>query len=255
MKKAIIGILPSIQFSKNNNPYEDVYKFINNYGKRIIECGATPIGILLEAGNCNKDILDVCDGFLFPGGDRIEKAHYEIIEYAIKNNKPILGICLGMQAMACYSILKEYATIRNINPTPENLIDLRKKLQEENIYILKRLDKGHIHGEKIMNEEIEINNENLLKSKHSIKIIPNTKLHHCFKKSKQDIISLHSYAIYKTGNDFKTNATAEDNVIEAIEYIGNNWIIGIQFHPELEENNPIWKEFITQVNIRKQKEA
>lgn len=254
MKKAIIGILPSIHFSKNNNPYEDVYKFVNNYGKRIIECGATPIGILLEDGKCNNDILDICDGFLFPGGDKIEEAHYEIIEYAIENNKPILGICLGMQAMACYSRLKEYATIRNINPTPENLISLRKKLQEENIYMLKKLDKGHIHGEKIMNDEIEITNENLLKSKHPIKIIPNTKLHKCF-KSNQDIISLHSYAIYETSNDFKISATAEDNVIEAIEYIGNTWIIGIQFHPELELNNPIWNEFITQVNIQKQKEV
>ena len=130
MKKAIIGILPSIQFSKNNNPYEDVYKFINNYGKRIIECGATPIGILLEDGNCNKDILDVCDGFLFPGGDRIEKAHYEIIGYAIKNNKPILGICLGMQAMACYSILKEYATIRNIRSLSLRLVMRLKRLQK-----------------------------------------------------------------------------------------------------------------------------
>lgn len=249
MKKAIIGILPSIHFNKNN-PYEDVYKFVNNYGKRIIEQEAIPIGILLEDGKCNKDILDICDGFLFPGGNKIEEAHYEIIEYAIKNNKPILGICLGMQAIACYSRLKEYAEVRNLKPTPENLINLRKKLQEENIYMLKRLDKGHIHGEKIMNEEIEINNENLLKSKHSINIIPNTKLHKCFKKRKQDIISLHSYAIYKTGNDFKISAIAEDGIIEAIEYIGNNWIIGIQFHPELESNNPIWNEFIKQINNR-----
>lgn len=256
MKKGIIGILPTIKIGVNNNPYEDIYKFVNNYSTRIIEQGAIPIGILLKNGEINQDILDTCDAFLLPGGNKIDKIHFEILEYAIRMKKPVLGICLGMQAMSCYSILKEKAISKNIEATPENLITLRKKLQDENIYMLKQLDSGHIHGEKIMKEEIEVTKENLLKSTHSINIIPNTKLHKCFQVEKENIISLHSYVLYETGKDFKISATAEDGTIEAIEYIDDNqWIVGVQFHPELEENNPIWKEFINETNNRIKKEA
>ena len=122
--------------------------------------------------------------------------------------------------------------------------------------MLKKLNSGHIHGEKIMNEEIEITRENLLESIHSINIIPNTKLHKCFQVEKENVISLHSYILYETGKDFKISATAEDGTIEAIKYIDDNkWIVGVQFHPELEENNPIWKEFINEINNRIKKEA
>lgn len=252
MKKIIIGILPTIKLKENDNPYEDIYKFVDSYSTRIIEQDAIPFGILLNEGKINTDILDLCDAFLLPGGNRIDKTHYEIIEYAIKKNKPVLGICLGMQAMASYDILKEKAIEKNIEPSPENLITLRKQLQEENIYILKKLEVGHIHGEKIMNEEIEITRKNILDSKHSITIEPNTKLYDCYKKAKTDVVSLHTYTLNELGKIFKISATAQDGTIEAIEHIDDNlWIVGVQFHPEVEQNNPIWKTFIDEINKRK----
>jgi len=251
MKKIKIGILPTIKLNENDNPYEDIYKFVDSYSTRIIEEGAIPIGILLNNGKVNNDILDICDGFLLPGGNKIDKVHYEIIEYAIKENKPVIGVCLGMQAMATYSILKEKAISKNIEPTPENLITLRKQLQEENFYMLKKLESGHIHGEKIMNEEIEITRKNLLESKHPIKIELNTKLYDCYKETKVDVISLHSYILNEIGEYFKVSATAEDGTIEAIEHKDDNlWIVGIQFHIELEQN-PIWKQFINETYKRK----
>lgn len=44
--------------------------------------------------------LDICDGFILPGGITWNKADIEIIKYAFKVNKPLLGICAGMQALA-----------------------------------------------------------------------------------------------------------------------------------------------------------
>ncbi len=252
MKKAIIGILPNIKFKKNDNPYDDNYIFTNNYSTRIIEEGAIPIGILLKDGQLDKTSLDICDAFLIPGGNKMDKIHYEVVEYAIKNNKPLLGICLGMQAIACYSKLKDIAISKNIEPTIDNLIKLRKELQEENIYMLEQLPKGNIHGEKIMNEEIEINTKNILKSTHKIKINNDTKLYNIYKKETIDVVSLHSYRIYDCGNDFKITAISPDNTIEAIEHIDNNkWIVGVQFHPEINDDT-IWKKFINEVNKRKE---
>ncbi len=251
MKKPIIGIIPTIKLKRNDNPYDDIYKFVDSYSSRIMEQNAIPIGLLLKEGELDKDILDICDGFLFPGGNKVEKIHYEILEYAIKKNKPVLGICLGMQAMACYSCLKEEANKCNIKPSPENLMRLRQELQKNKIYMLEQLQPGHIHGEKIMNEEIEITRENLLASTHSIKILSNTKLYECFKTSTISTISMHSYRIYSCGPEFKISATAEDGTIEAIEATNDNlWIVGVQFHPELEKGNLLWEQFIDEIEKR-----
>ena len=44
--------------------------------------------------------LDICDGFIVPGGITWNEVDIEIIKYAFKVNKPSLGICAGMQALA-----------------------------------------------------------------------------------------------------------------------------------------------------------
>ncbi len=44
--------------------------------------------------------LDICDGFIVPGGITWNEADIEIIKYAFKTSKPLLGICAGMQALA-----------------------------------------------------------------------------------------------------------------------------------------------------------
>lgn len=43
-----------------------------------------------------------CDGFVIQGGKDIEDWFYDVIDYAIKNNKPLLGICLGCQTLGTY---------------------------------------------------------------------------------------------------------------------------------------------------------
>ena len=47
-------------------------------------------------------VLELCDGILMPGG--IDGYEYDkfICKYCIENNKPTLGICLGMQIMSYY---------------------------------------------------------------------------------------------------------------------------------------------------------
>lgn len=44
--------------------------------------------------------LDICDGFIVPGDITWNEVDIEIIKYAFKVNKPLLGICAGMQALA-----------------------------------------------------------------------------------------------------------------------------------------------------------
>lgn len=46
-----------------------------------------------------KEIVDYCDGIIFPGGKYVRKIDMEIMKYLYDVNKPTLGICLGMQVM------------------------------------------------------------------------------------------------------------------------------------------------------------
>lgn len=61
------------------------------------------IGIVSGNLTYTKDIIDLCDGVIFPGGEVISNYDIEILKYLRKIDKPTLGICLGMQEMAMIS--------------------------------------------------------------------------------------------------------------------------------------------------------
>ena len=71
----------------------DIVKIINNYN-------FIPLGIMSDKIDKIKDLIDMCDGIILPGGDYDTKDDIEIIKYLYKKNIPTLGICLGMQEMA-----------------------------------------------------------------------------------------------------------------------------------------------------------
>ena len=48
-----------------------------------------------------KRMIDMCDGIVCPGGNDFYDYDLKVVEYCYKINKPLLGICLGMQTMGC----------------------------------------------------------------------------------------------------------------------------------------------------------
>ena len=158
--KVIIGIVPACK-RNDENPYEYRYSFINNYSKKILKNNALPIGILLNDCKMDEDILNICDGFLFPGGNRFEKFHLEILIHAIKYNKPVLGICLGMQVMVYYDILKKYIDEFNLSLNIDNLWNAYLKIKDDKIFKLADIKKPNIHGYQIMEELVECNIDNI----------------------------------------------------------------------------------------------
>ena len=92
--KPIIGIITRAAISLENHKTSVIYKEIE---EAIINNGAIPIGITLN--NNYKNLINLCDGIIFQGGDDFEIYDFEALKYIYGINKPVLGICLGMQLM------------------------------------------------------------------------------------------------------------------------------------------------------------
>lgn len=238
MRKIIVGILPQIKLKTNDNPYDDKYEFLDLYSKKIIENGAIPVGICLKDGKLDYASLEICDAFLIPGGNKVWPCYYQTINYAITHNKPLLGICLGLEGMAIYSCVVE-----NIsgNFTEQIFSDIYKQLKEENDgTLLKKIESPNIHG------DVNVNYDNTEEARHDIEIIDKDSIiYTIYNKIKLNVVSLHSYNPKWIGKNFKITAKASDGVIEAIEYNDKNYfILGVHFHPEWDNDDLLFKKLI-----------
>ena len=217
-RKPIIGILPTSNYLQTDDPFKDTYRYGNNYINRIVENGGIPYLIPYVNDKIIPETLEVCDGLLLPGGNRVIKSNFDVIDYFYKNNKPIMGICLGMQTIAMYSV----------------------NIEEENKRIIKNIDNGVNHW------PIELYRDNVSSLAHKALVEKDTKLYDIFKVEEMDVNSVHKCTITEVGSKFRVSIKSSDGLIEGIEYNGDDkYIIGVQFHPEvLDQYNNIFKEFI-----------
>ena len=137
--------------------------------------------------------LDMCDGIILPGGIKMLPTDRYILEYAIEKNIPILGICLGMQTMACYN---------------------------EDIILEKNNENGFNHNQG--NDETY---------KHKVKVNKDSLLYKIIGEEEISVNSYHNYHITKN-HIYKSVAYSEDGLIEAIEFPTDTFNMGVQWHPE-----------------------
>ena len=100
MRNITIGIVARDE-EINNNKMQIVTK--NNL--KYLNNNCNFIGILNYDNNyIDTKVIDVCDGIIFQGGSDIYPYHFQILDYCINNNIPVLGICMGHQIIGLYSI-------------------------------------------------------------------------------------------------------------------------------------------------------
>ena len=165
-------------------------------------------------------ILKKCDGFILPGGNVCYQLDEVVIDYAIKWDKPLLGICLGMQTLSkVLSGEKEIAYDNTIkNNTCINHLEPNKK------YV------------------------------HLVIIDENSKLYSIIGEKEILVNSRHSYHVPELDNTL-VSARSSDGLIEGVELKDKKFIIGVQWHPEsnLEDkySKKLFKAFFINCEIHK----
>jgi len=146
--KPIIGIMSREYYSQTNKKINIVY---NDIILSIIKSDGIPIGI-----PCNVDIsdyLDICDGFIFQGGDDINEDNLKIIEILKQRNVPVLGICLGMQEMFYQNNLIDISN-HHINNLHE--INIKKNTLLYNIIKKDKILVNSRHNSSIINTNYRV---------------------------------------------------------------------------------------------------
>lgn len=213
-KKPLIGVIPLV-----DNERKSLW-MIPGYMDGIITAGGIPTILpLTEDDEILNKLFELYDGFLFTGGQDVspklygEKSIFPINDYcekrdtmegkilnmAIAHDKPILGICRGIQfinAALGGSLYQDLPTQR------------KSEVQ---------------HCQKPPYD----------RSVHRVDIAEGTPLHKLLGKTSLNVNSYHHQAVKSLSPKLKPMAYSQDGLVEAVYIPENRYIWAVQWHPEL----------------------
>ena len=237
MKKKVIGILPfGILFDPEKR---DTYTLGNNYTKRVLEAGCIPVCLAPVDGRLTQEQLEMCDGFVAQGGTQMWPYHFQVIDHAYNTGKKYLGICLGMQLIhRYYAMRKMVADMGLEGDVLENIMDLfyNKEVGHD---LLKRVE-GHWL---IDYDHLQQGKD---AAKHDVDVVPGTVLNRLLGRTKARASSFHHWRVEDPVEALTVNAWATDGTgtIEGLDN-GSN-ILGVQFHPEVDDMLPEIFKFLAE---------
>lgn len=225
MHKPVIGI-PDARH--NAGKFTEVYGSTEHYIESIHRTGGIPVQLPMVPGADAESLqrmVSLCDGFLLPGGGDFnpewfgetllpclspdpaamdyesQKTALEFIRIAAASGKPILGICLGMQAINIALGGSLYQDIAALLP-------------------------GSLH------HPCETHTlSDRWRCTHSVSIRKSSLLHRIVGRDEIPVNSFHHQAVHKIAPEYSVTAAAPDGVAEAIEHASLP-ILGVQWHPE-----------------------
>nr|WP_277756514.1 gamma-glutamyl-gamma-aminobutyrate hydrolase family protein [Vagococcus sp. CY53-2] len=192
------------------------------YVRAVQEVGGTPLVLPISQPKEAKTYIDLVDKLILTGGQNVSPSLYSsnqsseafsllerdlfeiaLIEEAIKQKKPIFGVCRGMQLLNVYlgGTLHQDLSLRQPEPIRHMQAPIERWIATHDIFFEKDSVLTPIYG------------------------------------AKATVNSFHFQSINKIGNDLKITAVSEDGVVESIESSSDNHkILGVQWHPDFSYN-------------------
>ena len=229
MKKHLIGVVPLVDSEK------DCYWMLPGYMKGIEESGGIPVMLpLTEDKEIIKQLVNTCDGFLFTGGQDVAPEIYnaersekcgesctqrdnmekELFRLAYEQDKPIFGICRGIQFINAVMGGTLYQDLQTEHPTDT------------------------VHHQPHPYD----------KPCHRADIVKNSPLYELLRVESLNVTSLHHQAIKELAPGLECMAVSEDGLVEAVYAPDKTFVWAVQWHPEYsfyadENSRKLFKKF------------
>lgn len=224
--KKIIGLIPLYDDDK------DSYWMLPGYMKVLESCGALPVMLPLTTDPKElDDCFQLCDGILMTGGHDVDPKLYGetakatcgtacssrdqmeayLFKKALAEDKPVFGICRGVQLMNVLLGGTLYQDLPTEHPS-----------QTEH-HMTPPYDKPV----------------------HMVDVAVGTKLADIIGAGRHAVNSYHHQAIKDLAPEAEAMAYSEDGLVEAIAVPDKSFIAGVQWHPEFAfESDPECKKLV-----------
>lgn len=241
--KPIIGITTNFSYNdeigmnlKIGGRLQYWHLIADDYIKAVELAGGIPVMIPLYENYENaREIACIVDGVIFSGGNDVDPQYYgekftekigdiiperdkqeiELARDTIFSSKmPVLGICRGMQLLNVAAGGSLYQDLGGIGVSEHLVVSAPKHHM--------------VHG---------------------VKLRKDSRMSRILGKDTLSVNSYHHQALKDVSSMFEVTATADEGVIEAIEFMENRFVMGVQWHPEMlaprhKEHLEIFKAFV-----------
>lgn len=228
MEAPLIGITTTVSLENEGRPDELERIMVGRgYIHEIVRAGGIPILLPFDGGEpLLQRVIGQLDGVVFSGGEDIDPQLYgekptphlgeinpardrfelALFKAAQEQGLPVLAICRGMQVanIGCGGSLTQHIPGEYPDALPHS--DTKEEPRPWSLRV------------------------------HDVHVRPDTLLAGVLQTSTFSANSLHHQAIKRLGSGLCVNATSPDGIVEGIEGTGRQWLVGVQWHPEVFEH-------------------
>ncbi len=195
---------------------ERLYTVPASYVEALVATGALPVVLTYTAADTIPAVLDAVDALLLIGGGDVhpdlvgtnpdplirrvdaERDHFEfaLLRAALRTRLPLLGVCKGAQCL-------------NLAAGGSLVVDLARDVPAS------------------IAHDVGIDRPG-----HRIDVVPGSRLQKAVGVASAPVNSAHHQAVRTPAPGFLVSALAPDGVVEAVEFDGDIFRMGVQWHPE-----------------------